>query len=131
MRESESIAGQYSISLRFEGKVYHYRINLEKSHYYVTPEFKFKALVDLVKHHSLRPDGLITNLTYPANNPNKPPIFGVSHEDHWEINRSEIEMGKRLGGGQYGDVYQAFWKYCNRTVAVKTFKVCLNIYITV
>lgn len=28
----------------------------------------------------------------------------------------------RLGGGQYGDVYEAIWKRYNKTVAVKTLK---------
>ena len=28
-----------------------------------------------------------------------------------------------LGGGQYGDVYEAVWKRYNKTVAVKTLKV--------
>ena len=27
-----------------------------------------------------------------------------------------------LGGGQYGDVYEAIWKRYNKTVAVKTLK---------
>lgn len=30
--------------------------------------------------------------------------------DKWEIDRSEIHMKQRLGGGQYGDVYEALWK---------------------
>lgn len=32
-------------------------------------------------------------------------------------------MRHKLGGGQYGDVYEAVWKRYNRTVAVKTLKV--------
>ena len=30
--------------------------------------------------------------------------------DEWEIDRTEIHMKQRLGGGQYGDVYEALWK---------------------
>ena len=30
--------------------------------------------------------------------------------DEWEIDRTEIHMKQRLGGGQYGDVYEAVWK---------------------
>lgn len=32
-------------------------------------------------------------------------------------------MRHKLGGGQYGDVYEAVWKRYNKTVAVKTLKV--------
>lgn len=32
-------------------------------------------------------------------------------------------MRHKLGGGQYGDVYEAVWKRYNVTVAVKTLKV--------
>lgn len=31
-------------------------------------------------------------------------------------------MKHRLGGGQYGDVYEAYWKRYNRVVAVKTLR---------
>lgn len=31
-------------------------------------------------------------------------------------------MKHRLGGGQYGDVYEAYWTRYNRTVAVKTLR---------
>ncbi|GJQ88019.1 hypothetical protein Trydic_g12943 [Trypoxylus dichotomus] len=42
--------------------------------------------------------------------------------DEWEINRTDIIMRHKLGGGQYGDVYEAVWKRYNKTVAVKTLK---------
>lgn len=42
--------------------------------------------------------------------------------DEWEINRTDIVMRHKLGGGQYGDVYEAVWKRHNMTVAVKTLK---------
>ena len=32
-------------------------------------------------------------------------------------------MKHKLGGGQYGDVYEAIWKRYNVTVAVKTLRV--------
>lgn len=37
--------------------------------------------------------------------------------------RTDITMKQKLGGGQYGDVYEAVWKRYNVTVAVKTLKV--------
>ena len=129
LRESESKPGQFSISLRYDGRVFHYRIHLDaSSKYYVTPESKFENLSELVVHHSKNPDGLTTTLHYPAPNPRKPPIYSLSHEvDEWELNRSDIDMGQKLGGGQYGEVYKATIKKRNISVAVKTFRVSLSL----
>lgn len=127
LRESESKQGQYSISLRYDGRVFHYRIHSDQgtNKFYVTPESKFETLAELVVHHSKNPDGLTTTLHYPAPNPRKPTVYGVSQNDKWELDRSDIEMGQKLGGGQYGEVYKAVVKKWNKTVAVKTFRVSL------
>ncbi|XP_077505717.1 tyrosine-protein kinase Abl isoform X1 [Amblyomma americanum] len=124
VRESESSPGQRSISLRCEGRVYHYRINEDsEGKVYVTSDWRFNTLAELVHHHSLHADGLITQLLYPAPKRNKPAVFALSPEpDEWEIDRTDIVMKHRLGGGQYGDVYEALWKRYNLTVAVKTLK---------
>ena len=39
------------------------------------------------------------------------------------MDRTDIVMKHKLGGGQYGDVYEAIWKRYNVTVAVKTLRV--------
>ncbi|KAL3871697.1 hypothetical protein ACJMK2_039681 [Sinanodonta woodiana] len=124
VRESESSPGQRSISVRYEGRVYHYRISEDSDgKVYVTVEHRFNTLAELVHHHSTHADGLVTTLLYPAPKRNKPTVFGLSPEpDRWEIERTEIAMKHRLGGGQYGDVYEAIWKRYNKTVAVKTLK---------
>ncbi|KAG8182032.1 hypothetical protein JTE90_013962 [Oedothorax gibbosus] len=124
VRESESSPGQRSISVRYEGRVYHYRINEDSDgKVFVTSECPFNTLAELVHHHSLHTDGLITVLLYPAPKRNKPTVFALSPEpDEWEIERTDIVMKHRLGGGQYGDVYEAVWKRYNMTVAVKTLK---------
>ncbi|XP_037082121.1 tyrosine-protein kinase ABL1-like [Pollicipes pollicipes] len=154
VRDSESSPGQLSISLRFDGRVYHYRIT-EDGHgkLYVTSESRFNTLAELAHHHSSHADGLITCLLYPAPKRNKPTVFAVSpgarhrrkdrkrskhpdmfvngslparsKTDKWEIERTDITMRHKLGGGQYGDVYEAVWKRGGRqatTVAVKTLK---------
>lgn len=124
VRESESSPGQRSISLRYNGRVYHYRINEDdSSKLYVSSEFRFNTLAELVHHHSQHADGLITQLLYPAPKRNKPTVFGLTPEpDEWEIERTDIAMKHKLGGGQYGDVYEALWKRYNICVAVKTLK---------
>ncbi|UYV84000.1 ABL1 [Cordylochernes scorpioides] len=125
VRESESSPGQRSISLRFDGRVYHYRITVDLDEkVFVTANCRFNTLAELVHHHSLHADGLITMLHYPAPKRHKPAVFALSPEppDEWEIDRTDIVMKHRLGGGQYGDVYEAIWKRYNMTVAVKTLK---------
>lgn len=124
VRESETCPGQLSISLRWEGRVYHYRINKENETglYFVSKEAKFVTLVELIHHHSIEPDGLITTLLYPAPKKNKPTLFSLSPEDKWEIDRTEIQMKFKLGSGQYGEVYEGLWKRYNKVVAVKTLK---------
>uniref|UniRef100_A0A3Q3WJQ8 Tyrosine-protein kinase n=1 Tax=Mola mola TaxID=94237 RepID=A0A3Q3WJQ8_MOLML len=124
VRESESSPGQRSISLRYEGRVYHYRINTASdSKLYVSSESRFNTLAELVHHHSTVADGLITTLHYPAPKRNKPTIYGVSpNYDKWEMERTDITMKHKLGGGQYGEVYEGVWKKYNLTVAVKTLK---------
>ncbi|KAM9820732.1 tyrosine-protein kinase ABL1 isoform 2-T2 [Neosynchiropus ocellatus] len=124
VRESESSPGQRSISLRYEGRVYHYRINTASDgKLYVSSESRFNSLAELVHHHSTVADGLITTLHYPAPKRNKPTIYGVSpNYDKWEMERTDITMKHKLGGGQYGEVYEGVWKKYNLTVAVKTLK---------
>ena len=123
VRESESNPGQHSVSLRYEGRVFHYRIHSANGLKYISSENCFQTLPELVHHHSSSADGLITTLRYPVRKPNAP-VFGVSHQgDRWEINKTDIEMQDRLGSGQYGEVYRGRWKSCNKVVAVKTFRV--------
>ncbi|XP_075879031.1 tyrosine-protein kinase ABL2 isoform X2 [Nelusetta ayraudi] len=124
VRESESSPGQLSISLRYEGRVYHYRINTSSdAKVYVTSESRFATLAELVHHHSTVADGLVTTLHYPAPKCNKPTVYGVSPiHDKWEMERTDITMKHKLGGGQYGEVYVGVWKKYNLTVAVKTLK---------
>ena len=38
------------------------------------------------------------------------------------MDRTDIVMKHKLGGGQYGDVYEAVWKRYNVTIAVKTLR---------
>lgn len=124
VRESESSPGQRSISLRYEGRVYHYRINEDQEgKVYVTSECRFNTLAELVHHHSMHADGLITMLLYPAPNRNQKNSLFAAEVDEWEVDRTDIVMKHKLGSGQYGDVYEALWKRFNMTVAVKTLKV--------
>lgn len=48
---------------------------------------------------------------------------GLSHRtrDQWEIDRSSLKFVRKLGSGQFGDVWEGLWN--NTTpVAIKTLK---------
>lgn len=53
----------------------------------------------------------------------KPVTEGLSHRtrDHWEIDRTSLKFVRKLGSGQFGDVWEGLWN--NTTpVAIKTLK---------
>uniref|UniRef100_A0AC35UHA7 Tyrosine-protein kinase n=1 Tax=Rhabditophanes sp. KR3021 TaxID=114890 RepID=A0AC35UHA7_9BILA len=117
VRESESLPGQFSISVRFDGRVYHYRINVDvQNYFFITQDTKFKTLNELIKNYSVNPDGLVCLLQYPA------PKKHVVRYDRWEIDRNAIVLKNEVGSGQYGDVYEGCWQPHGKVVAVKTLK---------
>ena len=62
--------------------------------YFVTAESRFPTLAELVHHHSVHSDGLITQLLYPAPKRDKPALFALSPEtDEWEMDRSIFSSG--------------------------------------
>ena len=49
------------------------------------------------------------------------PIYDLSHKDQWEIARDSLTMKKKLGSGQFGEVWEGVWN--NQTpVAIKSLK---------
>ncbi|PAA59347.1 hypothetical protein BOX15_Mlig005604g2 [Macrostomum lignano] len=124
VRDSESQPGQLSVSVRCNGRVFHYRINRNsEGGYFVTAEHAFPSLCQLVQHHAVQADGIVCLLLYPAPKRWRANALQPGSEDTWEVERTELVMQQKLGAGQYGDVYQAVWKRCgNLTVAVKTVK---------
>lgn len=52
-----------------------------------------------------------------------PQTAGLSYNtvDQWEIERSSLKLLKKLGSGQFGDVWEGLWNNTT-TVAVKTLK---------
>jgi len=128
VRESMSRPGEYSVSLRLEGSTSHYKIYQDEKGYYIKAGAKFKTLQSLVHHHSNHIYGLKTTLQYSAIDPTKPPTHSLSPEvDKWELERSNVEMGIKLDGGEYSEVYKAVFKPMRKTVAVKIFKVSKSI----
>ena len=68
VRESEGSSGTYTISLRHDTRVYHYRINFNQNAamYFISEEAQFDTLEKLIHHHSKHTAGLRSLLRYPA-----------------------------------------------------------------
>lgn len=63
--------GSYALCLLHEGKVAHYRIDVDKRGKLSIPDGKkFDTLCQLVEHYSYKADGLLRIITEPVKNPN-------------------------------------------------------------
>ncbi|XP_072298167.1 tyrosine-protein kinase Blk [Eucyclogobius newberryi] len=124
VRESETAKGSFSLSVRDcvpeEGNVVkHYKIrSLDKGGFYITPSNAFVSLQDLVKYYNHTTDGLCQQLLAPCK-PRPPQRPWAS--DEWEIPRETLKMVKKLGAGQFGEVWMGFYKNTQK-VAIKTLK---------
>ncbi|CAF3901876.1 unnamed protein product [Rotaria magnacalcarata] len=124
IRDSETKKTDFSLSIRDTDSVKHYRIRQsEDGRFYIARRTTFTTLPELVIHYSKVSDGLCVNLRRPCVHIVKPEPDGLSHNlvDKWEISRRDIKLIRRLGHGQFGDVWEGVWND-NVAVAVKTLK---------
>lgn len=124
IRESESQKGEFSLSVLDGGVVKHYRIKrLDEGGFFLTRRRTFSTLNEFVSHYTKTSDGLCVKLGKPCLKIQVPAPFDLSYKtvDQWEIDRNSIQLLKRLGSGQFGEVWEGLWN--NTTpVAVKTLK---------
>ncbi|XP_059561860.1 tyrosine-protein kinase HCK isoform X2 [Myotis daubentonii] len=124
IRDSETTKGSYSLSVRdydpqHRDAVKHYKIRtLDNGGFYISPRNTFSTLQELVAHYMKGSDGLCQKLTVPcvSSKPQKP-----WEKDAWEIPRESLELEKKLGAGQFGEVWMATYNKHTK-VAVKTMK---------
>jgi len=122
IRESESRPGQYSISVNFDGAVFHYRIHKDSltSKYFVSPQSKFYSLSELVKYYSQNSNGMATALNYPATKQ------GRTLLDEIEVKKEDIELQLKTEEVQLKETFKAVLKRDNSSVTVKSFVVSCN-----
>ncbi|XP_035765999.1 tyrosine-protein kinase fynb [Neolamprologus brichardi] len=128
IRESETTKGAFSLSIRdwddLKGDhVKHYKIRkLDSGGYYITTRAQFETLQQLVQHYSDRAAGLCCRLVVPCHK-GMPRLadLSVKTKDVWEIPRESLQLIKRLGNGQFGEVWMGTWNGTTK-VAVKTLK---------
>ncbi|XP_013162870.1 PREDICTED: tyrosine-protein kinase abl-1 isoform X1 [Papilio xuthus] len=124
IRDSESRHNDFSLSVRDGDTVKHYRIRqLDEGGFFIARRTTFRTLQELVEHYSKDADGLCVSLNKPCVQVEKPVTEGLSHRtrDQWEIDRSSLKFARKLGHGQFGEVWEGLWN--NTTpVAIKTLK---------
>ncbi|XP_030641589.1 tyrosine-protein kinase Lck isoform X2 [Chanos chanos] len=124
IRESETTPGSYSLSIRdldqnMGDTIKHYRIrNLDNGGFYITAKISFSSLSELVKHYSRDADGLCTRLVKPCQTkmPQRP-----WWQDEWEVPRESLKLERKLGAGQFGEVWMGIYNN-HRRVAIKCLK---------
>eukprot|EP00116_Pleurobrachia_bachei_P019117 sb/3479379/ len=123
IRESESKPGDYSLSIRDEDTVKHYRIKRwDDGRFFIAKRQTFPTLKALVEHYKEHQDGLVRKLSMPCVRTEKP-FNDLSRQvrDQWEIDRSHIMLTEKLGTGHFAQVHKGLWKG-TMAVAVKMLK---------
>ncbi|XP_078279432.1 tyrosine-protein kinase Fgr isoform X4 [Rhinoraja longicauda] len=112
IRESETTKGAYSLSIRDWDEVKtdhvkHYKIRkLDNGGYYITTRAQFETVQQLVHHYTDRAAGLCCRLVVPCHK-GMPKLadLSVKTKDVWEIPRESLQLMKKLGNGQFGEVW--------------------------
>ena len=124
VRDSESTPGDFSLSIRDIERVRHYKIRRpDVGCFFVTRRVTFETIPELIQYYEKQADGLCVNLKAPCLIREKPQTTGLSREanEAWEIDRKSIHLVKKLGAGQFGEVWLGEWNGTTE-VAVKTLK---------
>lgn len=129
IRISDNNNHAYSLSVRDNDSVKHYRIRLgEDEKYFIAKRVSFCNLAELVSYYSKKADGLWVQLMKPCVRTEKPITEGLTHSfnEDFEVDRNLFKLERRIGQGQFGDVWIAEFTVTKMKVAIKTLKEGMN-----
>ncbi|XP_006873403.1 PREDICTED: tyrosine-protein kinase Srms [Chrysochloris asiatica] len=116
IRPSESSRGDYSLSVRAQARVCHYRISTgAEGSLYLQKGRLFPSLEELLSYYKANWE-LIQN---PLLQPCAPQVRSL--QDEWERPRSEFALRRKLGQGYFGEVWEGLW-LGSTPVAIKIIK---------
>ncbi|KAI6203479.1 Tyrosine-protein kinase [Aphelenchoides besseyi] len=122
IRDSESRASEFSLSVRDGNSVKHYRIRpLDQGGYFIARRTVFASLHELVNYYGREADGLCVVLGKPPSRLDIPQTTTFTYDDKWEISRSLLQFKCQIGQGQFGEVWEARYNGTH-PVAVKKLK---------
>jgi len=127
VRDSEHNPAGYSLSVKdWEQSrgyhVKHYKVKPCETGFFIATNQTFPTLPALVLAYSKNALGLCHVLSKPCPRP-RPQLWDLAPElrDRWEIDRAEIELIRKLGQGNFGEVWYGKWRN-SIEVAVKTLR---------
>ncbi|XP_027478252.1 tyrosine-protein kinase Srms isoform X4 [Zalophus californianus] len=129
IRPSESSHGDYSLSVRVQARVRHYRISTAADGLYLQKGRLFPSLEELLAYYKANWKLIRNPLLQPCV-PQKaasrgtecpPPPQKLPQQDEWERPRSEFALRRKLGEGYFGEVWEGLW-LGSTPVAVKIIK---------
>ena len=125
IRDSETVPGGHSLSIRDMDKVKHYKIRHKRDSgaFFVIPHITFESIADLVIHYQGHLDGICVSLRHPCVSLEKALTAGLSKftNSDWEIERKQIRLVNKLGSGSFAQVWGGVWNGTT-SVAVKALK---------
>ncbi|XP_016379409.1 tyrosine-protein kinase Src42A-like [Sinocyclocheilus rhinocerous] len=114
---------QYYLSVRNGLHARHYRVKQgeNEKHFFLVHHTTFQSLRELIEFYSKNEGGLCAKLHEPCVKLDQPAPLTLSFETKWEVDRSSLTKIKKLGSGEFAEVWQGLWNNTTE-VAIKEFR---------